>query len=61
MDEEEQRQEKAIQDRKLHVRMAAYGFVANEEEPYAETLKAMEQRLENQERLLEELKEKVKN
>ena len=27
---------KAIQDPKLHVRMAAYGFVANEEDPYAE-------------------------
>ena len=36
VDAEEQRQEKAIQDPKLHVRMAAYGFVANEEDPYAE-------------------------
>ncbi len=61
VDAEEQRQEKAIHDPKLHVRMAAYGFVANEEDPYAEKLKAMEQRLENQEKLIEELKEKVRN
>ncbi len=61
VDAEEQRQEKAIHDPKLHVRMAAYGFVANGEDPYAEKLKAMEQRLENQEKLIEELKEKVKN
>ena len=57
---EEQKEEKAIQDPRVHVRMAAYGVIANEEDPYAEKLKTMEQRLEAQEKLIEELKEKIK-
>ncbi len=42
-------------DPKKHVRMAAYGVVANEIDPYAEKLASLEKRIEEQQRRLEEL------
>ncbi len=53
--EEAKKEEQAIRDPKKHVKLAAYGIVANEEDPYAEKLRQMEQKIEQQNQKIEEL------
>ncbi len=60
---EEKRKEKleASHDPKQHVKMAAYGVVEGEEDPYAEKLAALEKALSEQQARLEELEKKKEN
>ena len=46
-------------DPKVQVRLAAYGVVANEEDPYVEKIKSLENLLQEQQARLDEMEKKI--
>ncbi|WP_289450340.1 hypothetical protein, partial [Klebsiella pneumoniae] len=46
-------------DPKAQVRLAAYGVVANEEDPYVEKIKSLENLLQEQQARLDEMEKKI--
>ena len=55
VDKKKSAEKKAVEDAKAQVRLAAYGIVANEEDPYVLKLKQMEAKLAEQQARIEAL------